>query len=223
MCAKAIAAHTRPRDTNLPDRTAENSQGRATEKVRFEGGAVRHARFAPGVRERLPRSRCNTELQDGLRARADTAATGNGLTQDDASAYDSPAFVGVSDGITARGVVSVVASACSHQGETLMAEARKIGKTELFAHFVEHFAAVNISIKRADAREFFEELQRLCEQQLQDCGEFTLPGIAKLVLQKREARTGRNPATGEAIEIPTKQVVKARIAKQLKDAVLPEA
>ena len=104
-----------------------------------------------------------------------------------------------------------------------MAEARKIGKTELFAHFVEHFAAVNISIKRADAREFFEELQRLCEQQLQDCGEFTLPGIAKLVLQKRESRTGRNPATGEAIEIPTKQVVKARIAKQLKDAVLPEA
>ncbi len=103
-----------------------------------------------------------------------------------------------------------------------MAEARKMGKTELFAHFVEHFAAVNISIKRADAREFFEELQRLCEQQLQDCGEFTLPGIAKLVLQKREARTGRNPATGEAIEIPTKQVVKARIAKQLKDAVLPE-
>ena len=47
--------------------------------------------------------------------------------------------------------------------------------------------------------------------------------IAKLVLQKREARTGRNPATGEAIEIPSKQVVKARIAKQLKDAVLPEA
>ena len=62
-----------------------------------------------------------------------------------------------------------------------MAEARKMSKTELFAHFVEHFAAVNISLKRADAREFFEELQRLCEQQLQDCGEFTLPGIAKLV------------------------------------------
>ena len=78
-----------------------------------------------------------------------------------------------------------------------MAEARKMGKTELFAHFVEHFAAVDISLKRADAREFFEELQRLCEQQLQDCGEFTLPGIAKLVLQKREARTGRNQQPGK--------------------------
>ena len=42
-----------------------------------------------------------------------------------------------------------------------MAEARKMGKTELFAHFVEHFAAVDISLKRADAREFFEELQRV--------------------------------------------------------------
>lgn len=103
-----------------------------------------------------------------------------------------------------------------------MAAARKMGKTELFAHFVEHMAAFDVSLKRADVREFFEELQRLCEGQLQDSGEFTLPGIAKLVLQKREARTGRNPATGESIQIPAKQVVKARIAKQLKDAVLPE-
>ena len=98
-----------------------------------------------------------------------------------------------------------------------------MGKTELFAHFVEHFGAVNISLKRSDAREFFEELQRLCGQQLQDCGEFTLPGIAKLVLQKREARTGRNPATGEAIEIPSKQVVKARIAKAAQGCRAPRS
>lgn len=104
-----------------------------------------------------------------------------------------------------------------------MAAARKMGKTELFAHFVEHMEAYGISLKRGDVRVFFDELQGLCERQLQDTGEFTLPGIAKLVLQKREARMGRNPATGEAIEIPAKQVVKARIVKQLKDAVLPEA
>ena len=46
-----------------------------------------------------------------------------------------------------------------------------------------------------------------------------LPGIAKLVVQKRERRTGRNPATGASIEIPAKQMVKARIAKPLKDVV----
>ena len=104
-----------------------------------------------------------------------------------------------------------------------MAVARKMGKTELFAHFVDHMEQFDINLRRGDVRAFFDELQQLCEKQLQESGEFTLPGIAKLVLQKREARMGRNPATGEAIEIPAKQVVKARIAKQLKDAVLPEA
>ena len=52
-------------------------------------------------------------------------------------------------------------------------------------------------------------------------GEFTLPGMVKLVVQKRKARMGRNPATGEAIKIPAKTVVKARVVKQMKDAVLP--
>ena len=50
---------------------------------------------------------------------------------------------------------------------------------------------------------------------------FVIPGIGKLVLANRKARMGRNPQTGEAIKIPAKTVVKARIAKQLKDAVLP--
>lgn len=50
---------------------------------------------------------------------------------------------------------------------------------------------------------------------------FTLPGIGKLVLVKRKARMGRNPATGESIKIPAKKVVKFRIAKAAKDAILP--
>ena len=53
-------------------------------------------------------------------------------------------------------------------------------------------------------------------------GVFVLPGIGRLVRVERKARMGRNPATGEAIKIPAKTVVKARIAKQLKDAVLPK-
>lgn len=50
---------------------------------------------------------------------------------------------------------------------------------------------------------------------------FTLPGIGKLVLVKRKARMGRNPATGEKIKIPAKKVVKFRVAKAAKDAILP--
>jgi DNA-binding protein HU-beta len=52
-------------------------------------------------------------------------------------------------------------------------------------------------------------------------GAFTFPGIGKLVLVKRKARKGRNPATGEEINIPAKTVVKMRIAKACKEAIVP--
>lgn len=91
-----------------------------------------------------------------------------------------------------------------------------MGRSELFSHFAERF-----DIKRAQAREFFDELQQLSESELKRSGEFSLPGVVKLVVQSRKARTGRNPATGETIQIPAKTVVKARIAKQIKDSVLP--
>ena len=95
-----------------------------------------------------------------------------------------------------------------------MAESRRMSKSELFRHFAERFG-----IRRADAAEFFDELHQLTEQELLRCGEFVLPGVAKLVVQKREKRMGRNPATGASVEIPAKRVVKARIAKPLKDVV----
>ena len=49
---------------------------------------------------------------------------------------------------------------------------------------------------------------------------FTVPGLGKLVLVSRKKREGRNPATGEKIIIPAKKVVKFRIAKAAKDAIL---
>ena len=49
---------------------------------------------------------------------------------------------------------------------------------------------------------------------------FTLPGLGKLVLVNRKARVGRNPMTGEQIQIPAKRVVKFRVAKAAKDAIL---
>jgi DNA-binding protein HU-beta len=49
---------------------------------------------------------------------------------------------------------------------------------------------------------------------------FTIPGLGKLILVNRKARMGRNPATGESIKIPAKKVVKFRVAKACKDAIL---
>ena len=90
-----------------------------------------------------------------------------------------------------------------------------MGKSELFSHFADRF-----EVKRTVAREFFEELTTLSEKELKRSGEFVLPGMVKLVVQKRKARMGRNPATGEAIKIPAKRVVKFRVAKAAKDAIV---
>lgn len=98
-----------------------------------------------------------------------------------------------------------------------MNDARKMGKSELFTHFAERF-----DVKRTQAREFFDELAMLAEKELKRTGEFVIPGMVKLVKQTRKARVGRNPATGAEIQIPAKTVVKARIVKQLKDALLPK-
>jgi DNA-binding protein HU-beta len=68
------------------------------------------------------------------------------------------------------------------------------------------------------AAQFMEELVTLAYKQAKNT--FTIPGLGKLVLVDRKARMGRNPATGEAIKIPAKRVVKFRIAKQAKEAIL---
>ena len=52
-------------------------------------------------------------------------------------------------------------------------------------------------------------------------GLFVLPGLGRLVRVERKARMGRNPATGAAISIPAKKVVKFRVAKSAKDAIVP--
>ena len=49
---------------------------------------------------------------------------------------------------------------------------------------------------------------------------FTIPGLGKLVLVNRKARMGRNPATGASIKIPAKRVLKFRVSKAAKDAIL---
>jgi DNA-binding protein HU-beta len=73
-------------------------------------------------------------------------------------------------------------------------------------------------ITKRQAVEILETLAQLAYQQAKDT--FTLPGLGKLVLVNRAARIGRNPATGEQIHIPAKRVIKFRVAKAAKDAIL---
>ena len=65
-----------------------------------------------------------------------------------------------------------------------------------------------------------DALSEIAYREVRGTGEITLPGIGKLVKKDRAARMGRNPMTGESIQIPAKVVVKFRVAKAAKDAVL---
>lgn len=73
-------------------------------------------------------------------------------------------------------------------------------------------------IARKQAVEILESIAELAYKNAKNT--FTLPGLGKLVLVNRKARMGRNPATGEAIKIAAKRVVKFRVAKAAKDAIL---
>lgn len=74
-------------------------------------------------------------------------------------------------------------------------------------------------LSKKDVNGFFDALSALAYKEAKNS--FTIPGIGKLVLVQRKARTGRNPATGATIQIPAKKVVKFRVAKAAKDAILP--
>ena len=78
--------------------------------------------------------------------------------------------------------------------------------------------AEKTEISKAQAKDALEALAELAYEGAADG--FTIPGIGKLVIVDRAARMGRNPATGETIQIAAKRVLKFRIAKAAKDAVL---
>jgi DNA-binding protein HU-beta len=90
-----------------------------------------------------------------------------------------------------------------------------MSKAQVVAHFAEKFG-----LPRKSAAGILEEITTLAIAETKNSGSFTLPGLGKLVLVQRNARLGRNPATGESITIPAKTVVKMRIAKSAKEAIV---
>ena len=97
-----------------------------------------------------------------------------------------------------------------------MAEAKKMTQTAIIKELAET-AGVNNKV----SKQYMEALAQLAVRETKKNGVFILPGIGRFVRAERKARTGLNPATGEAIKIPAKKVVKFRIAKSVKDAIVP--
>jgi DNA-binding protein HU-beta len=81
--------------------------------------------------------------------------------------------------------------------------------------------AENCQVNNKVSRQFLDSLSSMAIAEVKKNGMFVLPGIGRLVRVDRKARTGRNPATGETIKIPAKKVVKFRVAKAAKDAIVP--
>src|SRR3954466_5876675 len=94
---------------------------------------------------------------------------------------------------------------------------KRMTQSEEINHFAEKFG-----LKRAQVKELFDELSNLAQSEVKSSGEFALPGFGKLVLSERKAREGRNPATGETIQIPAKTTLKFRVGKSMKDSVVPK-
>ena len=75
-------------------------------------------------------------------------------------------------------------------------------------------------MSKKDVKDFMDKFADLAYSEVRGSGEFTIPGIGKMVKKNRKARMGRNPATGESIHIAAKTVVKFRLSKAAKDSVL---
>ena len=97
-----------------------------------------------------------------------------------------------------------------------MAGKKPLTKSQIVSYFAKEF-----DLSKKVASSVIDEMAALAIAETKKAGVFTLPGIGKLVLVKRKARVGRNPATGEPINIPAKTVVKMRVAKACKDAIVP--
>ena len=91
--------------------------------------------------------------------------------------------------------------------------AKALTKSQIVASIAE-----TAGITKKQSGEIIEAIVALAYKNAKNS--FTLPGLGKLVLVDRKARIGRNPATGEQIQIPAKRVVKFRVAKAAKDAIL---
>ena len=91
--------------------------------------------------------------------------------------------------------------------------AKALSKSQIAASVAE-----KSGITKKQAVEILDYIAQLAYKNAKNS--FTLPGLGKLVLVNRKARIGRNPATGATIQIPAKKVVKFRVAKAAKDAIL---
>jgi DNA-binding protein HU-beta len=88
------------------------------------------------------------------------------------------------------------------------------------SEFVENIRAFCGLEKRSQAKQLCEDISLFLTDSLRRGYRIPLLGLGKLYVRESQARTGRNPATGEIIQIPKRKRVRFAVAKALKDQVL---
>lgn len=90
-----------------------------------------------------------------------------------------------------------------------------MNKAELIAAL-----AQTTGLPQTATRDIIDALTLRCAESLRSTGEIALPGIGKLSLVTRAARTGRNVRTGEPIQIPEKKAVKFKASSSLTAGII---
>jgi DNA-binding protein HU-beta len=98
--------------------------------------------------------------------------------------------------------------------------ATPLSKSKIIAHMSDKVSTPEKPVSKKQIASFFDELFKLAVKEAKGNGKFVIPGLGRAVKAHRKARMGRNPATGEAIKIKAKTVVRLRAAKAFKDAIL---
>jgi DNA-binding protein HU-beta len=99
--------------------------------------------------------------------------------------------------------------------------ASPMSKSKIVAYIADKVSTDDKPVSKKQVVSFFEELFKLAVKECKGgAGKFVIPNIGRAVKAHRKARMGRNPATGEAIKIKAKTVVRLRAAKAFKDAIL---
>jgi len=106
--------------------------------------------------------------------------------------------------------LQLLGSAAIHPTQNM---AKALTKSQIVASVAE-----TVGLSKKQAQQTLDVLAALAYKNAKNS--FTIPGLGKIVLVNRKARMGRNPATGETIKIAAKRVVKFRVAKAAKDAIL---
>ena len=112
-------------------------------------------------------------------------------------------------------------AAATVAAKTSTAPAKKTAVKKMTKADLVRLVAEKMELTTRQSTAFFDLLASTAIQETKKNGEFTIPGLGKLIKAQRAARMGRNPATGEAIKINAKTTVKFRVAKAAKDVIAP--